>query len=236
LVWGVAIGEDQAIHGGGGFNVRSTDQDNIVEDKSASTAGLYNTTFTAVGSTNWIAQLATFKPLVTLPITLLSFDARSLSSGTVELAWTTPAQFNGDHFEIQRSPNGQSWTTIGQTSATGGPGGNGRYSFVDDAPYGGTTCYRLKQIDRDGNATFSRILTTLTSQAITLHVYPNPTVSYLTVEGTTQPSSVFNTAGQRMSVRVNAESPTKHTLDLSSLPKGAYFVTTGDRATLVYKQ
>ena len=236
LVWGIAIGEDKPITGGGGFNVRSTDQDNIVEDRSAGTAGSFNASFTATSSTNWIGQVATFKPLVTLPVTLLSFDARSLSGKAVQLDWTTATESDGDHFDVQHSPDGQSWTTIGQVAATGNSEATKHYSFVDDAPYTNATYYRLKQVDRDASASFSKTLTIHIDQPLTLHVYPNPTANYVTVDGAAGASSVFNAAGQRMSIRITTDGPTKHTLDLSALPKGAYFVTTGERSTLVYKQ
>jgi len=236
LIYGVSVGENSPIHGGtGGYTIRSTDQDNIVEDRSAAIAGSYNVPLTATASTNWIAQMATFKPLIPLPVTLLSFDARSLSNKSVELSWATASESNSDHFEIQHSPDGQGWTTIGQTASAGNSDATQRYSYIDDAPYSGTTYYRLRQVDRDGNSTFSKILTTHTDQGLTVRVYPNPTASYVIVEGATQPGMVFNTAGQRMTVRVNTESPTKYMLDLSPLPRGTYFVSTGDRSTLVYK-
>jgi len=72
--------------------------------------------------------------------------------------------------------------------------------------------------------------------AATIRIYPNPATSYLVVEGAAQTIAIFNTAGQRMSVRVNQQSDSKATLDVSTLPKGAYFVTTGDRSMLFYRQ
>ena len=236
LVWGIAIGEDKAIHSGTGFNVRSTDQDNSVEDKSGSSAGTYSASFTAVGSTNWIAQVATFKPLVTLPITLVSFDASSLSNRRVELDWAVSAESNSDHFDVERSRDGRDWIGIGQVGAAGNSDAMQQYSFVDDAPYAGVTWYRLKLVDRDANAYLSKTLTVHIDQPLTLHIYPNPAASYLVVEGASQAISIFSTAGQRMMVRMVPDGETKTTLDLTSLPRGAYFVKAGERNTVFYKQ
>jgi len=238
LIWGVSIGEDKVINGGTGFNVRSTDQDNIVEDRSGSAAGAYSAGFTAVGSTNWVAQIATFKPLVILPITLLSFDASSLSNRRVELDWATSAESNSDHFEVQRSRDGLDWIGIGQVVAAGNSGATQQYSFVDDTPYTGVTWYRLKQVDRDANAYFSKTLTVHIDQPVAagLHIYPNPAASYLVVEGASQAISIFSTAGLRMMVRMVPEGETKTTLDLTSLPRGAYFVKAGERNTVFLKQ
>ena len=238
LIWGISIGEDKVINGGSGFSVRSNDQDNIVEDKTGSSPGAYSATFTAVGSTNWIAQIATFKPMVILPVTLLSFDASSLSNRRVELDWATSAESNSDHFEVQRSQDGRDWIGIGQVLAAGNSDATHQYSFVDDAPYAGVTWYRLKQVDRDANASLSKTLTVHIDQpaAAALHIYPNPAMSYLVVEGASQAISIFSTAGQRMMVRMVPEGQTKTTLDLTALPRGAYFVKASERTTVFYKQ
>ncbi|HEY4334483.1 MAG TPA: T9SS type A sorting domain-containing protein [Puia sp.] len=232
LVYGVAIGATDAIGGGSGFTVRSIAQSNIVEDKIGTIAGSYNATFT--GTNYWIASVATFKPLVTLPVILFSFDAKQLKDNKTELDWATASESNSDHFEVEHSNDGQNWTSIGQVAATGNSATMQQYSFVDEAPYTGVTYYRLEQVDRDGNATMSKILTIHmdATPVTTMHIYPNPAASYLVVEGATQAIIIFNTAGQRMLVRVVPDGETKTTVDLTTLPKGAYFVKTGDQCTL----
>jgi hypothetical protein len=232
LIYGVAIGATDAISGGSGFNVRSTAQSNIVEDKTGNTAGSFSATFT--GANYWIASVATFKPLVTLPVILSSFDARELKNNQVELDWATASESNSDHFEVEHSNDGQDWTAIGKADAAGNSATTQQYSFVDETPYTGVTYYRLKQVDRDGNATISKTLTVHIDAApvTTIHIYPNPAASYLVVEGATQAITIFSTAGQRMLVRVVPDGEVKTTVDLSTLPKGAYFVKTGDRCAL----
>jgi hypothetical protein len=232
LIWGVGIGATDAVTGGAGFNVRSNAQSNIVEDKIGSTAGSYSATFTSANY--WLATVATFKPLVTLPVILSSFDARELKNNQVELDWATASESNSDHFEVEHSNDGQDWNAIGQVDAAGNSAAMQQYSFVDETPYTGVTYYRLKQVDRDGNATISKTLTVHIDAApvTTIHIYPNPAASYLVVEGATQAITIFSTSGQRMLVRVVPDGEVKTTVDLSTLPKGAYFVKTGDRCTL----
>jgi hypothetical protein len=236
LIYGVAIGATDAIGGGAGFTVRSTAQSNIVEDKIGTSGGPYSATFT--GANYWIASVATFKPLVTLPITLASFDAKKLKDNKVELDWATASESGSDHFEVEHSNDGQNWTAIGQVEAAGNSATMQQYSFVDDAPYSGITFYRLAQLDRDGNATISKTLTIRIDEALvtTIRVYPNPTASYLVVEGATQAISIFNTAGQRLLVRMVPNGEVKTTVDLSTLPRGAYFVKAGERSVVIYKQ
>ncbi|MES1159490.1 MAG: T9SS type A sorting domain-containing protein, partial [Bacteroidota bacterium] len=236
LIYGVAIGATDEIGGGAGFTVRSTAQSNIVEDKTGTAAGSFSATFT--GANYWIATVATFRPLVPLPVTLTSFDSKQLKNDKVELDWATASESNSDHFEVEHSNDGQNWIAIGQVAAAGNSATMEQYSFVDDAPYSGITYYRLAQVDRDGSVTISRILTTHPDEVFvtTIRVYPNPAVSYLVVEGATQAVTIFNTAGQRQLIRIVPNGEVKTTVDLSTLPRGAYFVKAGNRSIVFYKQ
>jgi hypothetical protein len=236
LIYGVAIGESVPLNGGAGFNVRSTDQSNIVEDKTGVTAGAYSASFSGGG--NWIASIATFKTMWVLPVSLLSFDALLIKNNKVEVDWATASENNSDYFELEHSQDGLAWSDVGRVDAAGSSATTLTYSFVDENPYAGICFYRLKQVDRDGNVTVSKTLTVHIDQqpALTLKIYPNPAVSYLVVEGTSQSITIFNMAGQRMSVRVNAESDSKVTLDLTSLAGGAYFVKTGTQSVIFLKQ
>jgi hypothetical protein len=236
LVYGVAIGKTVTLNTGSGFNTRSTDQSNIVEDESATTPGSYSAAFTGGGF--WIAQVATFKPLIVLPVSLTSFDAMLLQGNKVELSWATATEDNSDHFEADHSSDGQNWTEIGRVHAAGNSASPLHYSFVDEQPYTGICYYRLKEVDRDGNAMVSKTVTIHVEQssATTFRLYPNPAVSYLVVEGASQAVTIFNMAGQRMSVRVSAESELKTTIDLTSLAGGAYFVKAGTQSVIFFKQ
>jgi len=233
LIWGIGIGATDGVSAGPGFTTRSSAQNNIVEDKIGSTAGSYSATFTSANY--WVATVATFKPLVTLPVVLASFDAKQLKDNKVELDWATASESNSGNFDVEHSNDGQNWTVAGQVAAAGNSATMQQYSFVDDAPYTGVTYYRLAQVDLDGNKTISRTLTIHIDAAsvTTIRVYPNPAASYLVVEGATQAITIFNTAGQRMLVRMVPDGEVKTTIDLSTLPKGAYFVKTGDRCVVI---
>jgi len=236
LIYGVAIGATDAITKGAGFNQRSAAQDNIVEDKSGGSTGSYNASF--AGANQWVATVATFKPLVTLPVNLIGFYAKVLQDDKVQVDWATGSETNNDHFEIEHSNNGFDWATIGQVEAASGADAQQEYSFIDVAPYAGVTYYRLNQVDRDGNSNISKTLTvhTLTTQTTVVKAYPNPANAFLFVEGAGQSINVFNTAGQQMLVRVNAANDSKTTLDLSSLPAGLYFLKTGNKSVSFYRQ
>jgi hypothetical protein len=232
----VAIGASVTLNGGTGFNVRSTDQSNIVEDETGATVGSYSASFSGGG--NWIASIATFKTMWILPVSLLSFDVQLIKNNKVEVDWATASEDNSDYFELEHSQDGLAWADVGRVDAAGSSATTLNYSFVDENPFLGVCFYRLKQVDRDGNVTVSETLTVHIDQqpTLALKIYPNPAVSYLVVEGTSQSITIFNMAGQRMPVRVNAESDTRVTLDLTSLAGGAYFVKAGTQSVIFLKQ
>jgi hypothetical protein len=236
LIYGVAIGATDPITKGAGFNQRSSAQQNIVEDKSGGSSGTYSASFT--GANQWVATVATFKPLVTLPVNLISFYAKVLQDNKVQVDWATGSETNNDHFDIEHSQDGFDWVAIGRVEAASGADAQQQYFFADVAPFPGVTYYRLKQVDRDGNSNISKTLTvhTLTQQTTAVKAYPNPANAFLFVEGAGQSITVFNTAGQQMPVRVNAANDSKTTLDLSSLPAGLYFLKTGNKSVSFYRQ
>lgn len=236
LIYGVAIGASVTLNGGTGFNVRSTDQANIIEDETGTAVGAYSTSFSGGG--NWIASIATFKTMYILPVSLLSFDATLIKDNKVELDWATASENNSDYFEVEHSRDGLVWVGFGRSDAAGSSATTLNYSFDDENPYMGVCFYRLKQVDRDGNVTVSKTLILHIDEQpiLPFKIYPNPATSYLFVESTVQTIAVFNTAGLRMPVRVNRQSDSKMMLDVSSIPAGAYFVKAGDRSLLFLRQ
>lgn len=102
-------------------------------------------------------------PSILLPVTFTSFAAAPGPGASVHLQWTTAQEMNNKGFDIQRSDLDSAFTTIGFVPAAD-PGGNSAvqtaYEFTDLA-LGDITraSYRLRQIDLDGNYTYSSIVT-----------------------------------------------------------------------------
>lgn len=132
------------------------------------------------------SHIATVTKLGVLPVTFSYFKGKSFNGHNV-LSWATTSEINNDRFELQRSTDGASFNAIGTIAAKANAGGS-EYSY-DDAPApGGTAYYRLKQIDKDGRATLSKVVRLNNSdRAIAIEKYPNPANSILTVtvEGNT---------------------------------------------------
>lgn len=114
-----------------------------------------------------------------LPVTLVQFKA-TYNGIAVELSWVTATEQNSDHFEIQRSIDGQQFTTIGIVAAAGNSSSSKDYSFTDGLPYNGNNYYRLKMVDIDNHFEYSVVILVKsndTKKGIT--VYPNPVKDYM---------------------------------------------------------
>ncbi|MEM9982731.1 MAG: hypothetical protein AAF734_09550, partial [Bacteroidota bacterium] len=101
-------------------------------------------------SNNTRFTLATARRSITpLPIELLSFDAKAVSSKEVHLTWQTLTELNNAYFTVERSLDAATWEAIGEVPGAGNSASLLSYLYVDQAPYQGISYYRLKQTDFD---------------------------------------------------------------------------------------
>jgi hypothetical protein len=84
-----------------------------------------------------------------------------------------------DHFEIERSQNGQQFTTAGTMNADGnGKSGKTDYNWIDPSPLTGTSFYRVKEIDIDGESKYSSVVRIdIDQDNYKLNLFPNPVVN-----------------------------------------------------------
>lgn len=111
-----------------------------------------------------------------LAVNWLSFTAQKNGAHSVLLSWTTQDEINNDHFEIERSNDGVSFTKIGSVIAATSGSGNHQYAFTDNVPLNGYNYYRIKQVDKEGNYQYSSVQRISLSDLIShWNLYPNPT-------------------------------------------------------------
>jgi len=94
---------------------------------------------------------------IVLPIQLIFFAGNITTEGVL-LSWSTSNEINNDYFAIERSTDGVSFDNIGETDGQGTSSHLSEYEFVDKAPKDGSNYYRLKQVDYDGQFTYSKII------------------------------------------------------------------------------
>lgn len=128
-----------------------------------------------------------FTPAVAAPVKLSSFTA--IQKGTTnQLQWTTASENNNKGFHIQRSANGINFNNIAFVNSKASNGTSVlplSYSYTDAQPAKDKNYYRLQQVDNDGTATFSTVVTVNNTAALSLAIQqlsPNPAQKQLTVQ------------------------------------------------------
>jgi hypothetical protein len=138
-----------------------------------------------------------------LPVEYVSFNA-TLLTPYVWLDWSTATEENNHYFAIMKSKNGVDFDSIGVVYGHGTTGTINHYSYEDPAS-AGVTYYRLKQMDINGDFSWSKINvinnSTLTGSAYSVH--PNPSSDAFqirSISDTNTPSSIRITDARGMLV------------------------------------
>jgi hypothetical protein len=166
-----------------------------------------------------------------LPITLMYFTAKQNDSQVV-LQWATASEKDNAYFSLEKSRDGRQFNEIGRVTGAGTSTTKLTYEFTDDFPFGGTSYYRLKQVDLDGTFTYSRIVAVNSQVTAALRIYPNPvTQNELWVEATDVQAddmriTIHNAVGQLLLDQVYAYEPAVK-VDLSALRRepGLYIIS-----------
>jgi Concanavalin A-like lectin/glucanases superfamily/Secretion system C-terminal sorting domain len=157
-------------------------QDNSVKTWTNSGAALNTTanTLTVTGvNTEYILGSSGYG----LPVTMLSFEARKISTTTAQLNWKTATELNNKGFEVQRSFDGNYFVNIGFINGAGNSDVLKEYSTTDIPGKTGRVYYRLKQVDFDEHSKLSQIVSVVFDKQGVIKVYPNPALDQVSIEG-----------------------------------------------------
>ncbi len=183
-----------------------------------------------------------FAPSV-LPIAMIYFEGENQGTKNV-LQWETASENNNDYFVIERSsdarPNDEigqanNFEEIGRVKGAGNSSAKLKYSFIDHKRNTLINYYRLKQVDYNGNFSYSKTIAinnrdsfgAINQSSISIH--PNPANGHLEVQikdlgFTNVELRIYDVLGREV-----LNSPTSNPLspiniDISSLSKGIYFL------------
>jgi len=176
-----------------------------------------------------------------LPIELLSFDARAIPEG-VELFWRTASETENDFFSIERADDGLVFREIGRLPGAGTTLLNQEYLFVDENPLPGTNYYRLRQVDFNGQFSYSPLRSVVFSgSAPSFSALPNPASDRLMLRwdppaGAGGLLRIFRMTGEQVYQTRLAEGSNHYEADLSRLSPGLYFVEIQGKRIKVLKQ
>ncbi|MBX2846457.1 MAG: T9SS type A sorting domain-containing protein [Saprospiraceae bacterium] len=157
-----------------------------------------------------------------LPVELTEFNVDSEGS-TISLAWKTASEENNAGFEIQQSQDGIAFEAMGWIEGAGTTITSRSYSFQLTNQPGGQYFFRLRQVDEDGRASFSKIVfvelgddpksvsvfPSLVRRGEMVNVFSNEVLAF----------TVYNSFGQEVAV-----SDIDNQVNTSSLASGMYFI------------
>ena len=126
-----------------------------------------------------------------LPVRWLSVAAQ-LVQHDVAVQWQTATEAGNDHFEVERSADGQAFAAVGRVvpaaAASSAPRGYGYLDAGAAQRPGPQLYYRIKQVDVDGRIAYSPVVAVALpggASAITTlgPAYPNPVLDVLHLDG-----------------------------------------------------
>jgi len=163
-----------------------------------------------------------------LSLNILTVNARR-KQNTVDVNWTISEEAGTHMFEVQRSKDGMSFSTVGSVK----PMSLQSYSFEDVAPLPDISYYRIAAVARNASKIFSKVVK-VSSGTIPVEIvtYPNPvsgTNLQVSLSGLTEGNyslSVFSASGQKVIENrlTGAAGSSVINLNIGSLAAGTYFL------------
>jgi len=108
--------------------------------------------------------------LIPLPLRYISFNAELNNDKTVSLQWKTADETAIDHFEVETSPGGSTWSKLANIV----PQSSHEYFFIDLSPQSGENYYRIKAVGTDGKIFYTAIKLVVLGNKIQFLLFPNP--------------------------------------------------------------
>ncbi|MFZ4057164.1 MAG: T9SS type A sorting domain-containing protein [Ferruginibacter sp.] len=141
-----------------------------------------------------------FSKTAPLPVTMSSIVAYQ-NKNDIKVDWKVDNEISVARYEVEKSINGTTYTTLQQVQAVGG----GLYTITDVNPVNGDNYYRIRTVNQIGSTQVSRTVKVKFGKSESgMSVYPNPiTDKVVNIQLNNQPKGnyqlrIFNTNGQVM--------------------------------------
>jgi hypothetical protein len=161
-----------------------------------------------------------------LPLHFASAKARLVQS-SIQVDWMVTGELNVDHYDLERSFDGQNFRSLILLGATNR--GDNYYSYSDLSPLPNINYYRVKAFDRDGSYTISPVMVIRTVQDVQLlKVFPTITQGLVTLqhEANAGGARIFlrTMEGKMLRQIIPGKEAEQIMLNLSSFPTGIYLL------------
>lgn len=168
------------------------------------------------------------------PVELTSFTVKA-SSDKVTLNWLTASEINNSGFQVERSLDNRTFTSLGFVKGNGTTTEKNSYSFVDNNVQAGKEYYyRLKQVDFDGSYNYSKVVNVNTTMPKVYNLaqnYPNPfnpstTINFSLPVDARVSIKIYNVLGKEVYSAVNDNlTAGSHSVNvnLMNISTGVYF-------------
>ncbi len=108
----------------------------------------------------------------------MSLQAKVVNQSQVQLDWVVANESRLAYYGVERSTDGQQFVEIARIEARNGGETVAAYYHIDPAPHQGVNYYRLRQEEKDGKVSYSKVVAVEVKGELQqdgrLSVYPNP--------------------------------------------------------------
>lgn len=177
-----------------------------------------------------------------LPVSWASFDI-FISNNKNRLSWSTHSEINNSHFEVERSNDANIFETKGKVKGKGNSTVTQNYIFMDEQPLAGTTYYRIKQVDFDGQFSYSDVREVNNELVVPVIAKPNPFQTTLTLQlnnAAQIPTTIelvdLTGKAKYCQLAVVTKNNSQFEISVADLPAGIYYVRVSNAlATTIQK-
>jgi hypothetical protein len=169
-----------------------------------------------------------------IPVRWVSFKGNRTSAGN-QLTWTTATEENNSHYEVEHSSNGSSYAKLATVNSSGNSNSLQTYQYLHGISTPGNHYYRIKQVDRDGNFTYTGVvlIKILEKNSNSITIYPNPAKNTVFIGFENTPAlpytiQMVSPLGQVLLTKTITQASNQEDLDISKLPKGLYYLHIAD--------
>ncbi len=117
-----------------------------------------------------IERVASFVPL---PVEFIDVKAQHTGGNTITISWATASESNNHYFTVERTDGKGPFEPVTTVAGNGNSSTRNDYLAMDQVPRDGVYYYRVRQVDFDGNFSYSKTAAVLVGNAKDpINVYP----------------------------------------------------------------